>query len=264
MQKTLFSISKMDCPCEENLVRMQLANEPAVVRLQFDLGKRQLTVFHHGNLSQINELLSNLNLGAAQLQTEDIENTKVANDHHQRKMLWWVLAINFGFFIFEAGFGIIAHSMGLLADSLDMLADSLVYILSLLAVGATVVFKKRVATAAGLLQLLLAALGFVEVVRRFVGVEVMPDFITMMVVASLALGANMLCIVILQKANNGQEAHIKASMIFTANDVIINLGVIAAAVLVRIFENNKPDLIIGALVFVLVSQGAWRILKLGK
>ena len=54
----------------------------------------------------------------------------------------------------------------------------------------------------------------------------------------------------------------KASMIFTSNDVIINLGVITAGVLVNWLNSNKPDLIIGTIVFVLVIQGAVRILKL--
>lgn len=56
----------------------------------------------------------------------------------------------------------------------------------------------------------------------------------------------------------------KASMIFTSNDVIINLGVISAGVLVNVFDSGKPDLIIGAIVFALVIQGAIRILKLSK
>ena len=56
----------------------------------------------------------------------------------------------------------------------------------------------------------------------------------------------------------------KASMIFTSNDVIINLGVIVAGLLVYSLDSNKPDLIIGTIVFFLVVQGALRILKLGK
>ena len=56
----------------------------------------------------------------------------------------------------------------------------------------------------------------------------------------------------------------KASMIFTSNDVVINIGVIIAGFLVNWFNSNKPDLIIGIVVFVLVIQGAFRILKLSK
>lgn len=53
-------------------------------------------------------------------------------------------------------------------------------------------------------------------------------------------------------------------MIFTSNDVIINLGVIATGILVHVTNANEPDLIIGTLVFVVVMRGAFSILKLGK
>ena len=56
----------------------------------------------------------------------------------------------------------------------------------------------------------------------------------------------------------------KASMIFTANDVIINIGVIIAGVLVYFMQSKYPDLIIGSIVFLIVVRGAIRILKLSK
>jgi Co/Zn/Cd efflux system component len=154
--------------------------------------------------------------------------------------------------------------MGLVADSLDMLADSFVYGISLLAVGKSLIKKKRVALMAGYFQLTLAVIGFVEVVRRFLGVVDLPDFSTMIVISILALIANAICLFLLQKSKNKEEAHLQASMIFTSNDVIINLGVIVAGILVNWLDSNKPDLIIGTIVFLIVIQGAFRILKLSK
>ena len=160
--------------------------------------------------------------------------------------------------------GLISKSMGLVADSLDMLADSFVYGISLLAVGGTVIKKKRIAKIAGYFQIALATIGFLEVLRRFFGEQKLPDFSTMIVVSVFALIANGICLYILQKSKIKEEAHMKASMIFTSNDVIINLGVIIAGILVNWLSSNKPDLIIGTIVFVLVIQGAFRILKLSK
>ena len=88
-------------------------------------------------------------------------------------------------------------------------------------------------------------------------------FATMIVVSLLALVANGFCLYLLQKSKSN-EAHMQASAIFTSNDVVINLGVIAAGVLVYLFGSNKPDLIVGMIVFVVVVRGALRILKLGK
>jgi Co/Zn/Cd efflux system component len=56
----------------------------------------------------------------------------------------------------------------------------------------------------------------------------------------------------------------KASIIFNSNDVVINEGVIIAGIMVHWLSYNKPDLIIGSIVFTLVIQGAFRILQLGK
>ena len=263
MKKTTFEITKMDCPSEENLIRMKLDGITEVKHLEFDIPNRKLSVMHTGQLTEIERSLMDLNLGVKRLQTEQSDQTVFKEHSNQRKLLWIVLVINFAFFIIEMTTGLISKSMGLVADSLDMLADSFVYGISLFTVGGTMATKKNVSKLAGYFQITLAFIGFVEVIRRFIGEEKMPDFSTMIVVSILALTANGICLYLLQKSKSN-EAHMQASMIFTSNDVIINLGVIFAALLVNWLNSSKPDLIIGSIVFVLVVQGAIRILKLGK
>ena len=56
----------------------------------------------------------------------------------------------------------------------------------------------------------------------------------------------------------------QASMIFTSNDVIVNIGVIVAGILVYFTNSKIPDLVIGVFVFVIVGKGAFRILKLSR
>jgi Co/Zn/Cd efflux system component len=153
--------------------------------------------------------------------------------------------------------------MGLIADSLDMLADSIVYGLSLLAVGAALSRKKKVAKLSGYFQAFLAFLGLVEVLRRFLGFEGMPIFQNMIIVSFLALIANSVSLYLIQK-NRSDEAHMKASAIFTSNDIIINIGVIVAGVLVYLTSSEYPDLIIGTIIFGIVIRGAIRILNLAK
>jgi len=253
----------MDCPSEENLIRMKLDGLAAIQHLEFDIPHRRLSVYHEGQLDDIETAIYQLNLNSQRLKTEKTASYISTEHATQRKLLWSVLFINFGFFIVEITTGFIYGSMGLVADSLDMLADSFVYGLSLFAVGGTVLRKKRIATASGYLQVFLALLGFLEVIRRFVSVEKLPDVNIMMIVSGLALMGNATCLYLLQKSKS-HEAHMRASMIFTSNDVIVNIGVIVAALCVYMLESNKPDLIIGAMVFVLVMHGAFRILKLGR
>jgi Co/Zn/Cd efflux system component len=263
MEKTTFQIPQMDCPSEETLIRLKLDGIPAIHNLAFDLPNRRLMVFHDGELERIESSILGLNLGGQRVRTEHSDEVAFAEQQSQRKLLWTVLAINFVFFVIELTTGLISASMGLVADSLDMLADAFVYALSLFAVGGTAARKKSIARVAGCFQIALAVSGLVEVVRRFIGVEEMPDFATMIVVSILALLANAFSLYLLQKSQS-KEAHIQASAICTSNDVIINLGVISAGILVHWFDSNKPDLLIGTIVFAVVVRGATRILQLGR
>ena len=261
MLKTVFKISKMDCPSEENLIRMKLSDIDGVMQLNFDLEDRILTVFHTNDVIPIEKAIEELNLNGNRISSEQSEITIDESSTNQSKLLWTVLIINFVFFVIEMSTGIISKSMGLVADSLDMLADSFVYGLSLVAVGGTVLKKKRIAKYAGYFQITLATIGIVEVIRRFLGFEALPVFSTMIIVSIFALIANGVCLFLLQKSKS-TEAHMRASMIFTSNDIIINLGVIVAGVLVHWLNSGLPDLMIGIIVFVLVIQGVLRILKL--
>lgn len=265
MNKTIFEIPKMDCPSEEQLIRVKLSGISSIANLDFDIPNRKLTVFHQGSNELIEKAVLELNLGGSKISSEPTDQAEWFEENiDQKKLLWTVLLINFGFFLLEITTGLLSKSMGLVADSLDMLADSFVYGISILAVGGTLTRKKRIAQLAGYFQIILAIIGFAEVLRRFLGSEKLPDFSTMIVISIFALIANGICLYLLQKSKSKEEAHMKASMIFTSNDVIINLGVITAGVLVHWLNSNKPDLIIGTVVFALVIQGAMRILKLGK
>ncbi len=254
----------MDCPSEENLIRMKLDGIESIANLDFDISNRKLTVFHRGEIDQIEKYIAELNLGGKRISSEHTSQTDFVENKSQKKLLWSVLVINFSFFIIEMSTGLFSKSMGLVADSLDMLADSFVYGISLFAVGGTVIKKKKIAKLAGYFQIALAIIGFVEVLRRFIGDEQLPDFSTMIIISIFALIANGICLYILHQSKSKEEAHMKASMIFTSNDVIINLGVIIAGIMVNLLSSNKPDLIIGTIVFALVIQGAFRILKLSK
>ena len=255
----------MDCPSEEQMIRMKLSDLTNINSLDFDIANRQLTVFHTDKYDQIFQRLDNLKFDTSFIDSISVDNYEAStnNTDRERKLLWQVLAINFFFFALELTTGFISNSMGLIADSLDMLADSIVYGLALFAVGGTMTRKKNIAKSAGYFQLMLAVFGFIEVIRRFIGTEIVPAFQTMIIISVLALIGNGICLYLLQKSKSN-EAHMQASMIFTSNDVIVNLGVIVAGGLVYLTNSKFPDLIVGIIVFFIVGQGAFKILKLSK
>lgn len=266
MIKTKFKISKMDCSCEENLIRLKLGDFLNIKRLDFDLASRTLSIFHTEDEQEIARKIDTLKLSSSIIESSEVEdgNQELSvDDKKQRSSLWIVLGINLAFFFIEISTGFLSRSMALVADSLDMLADAFVYGLSLFVVGATIAKKKLVAKLSGYFQILLAGMGFTEVIKRAIGMEEIPQFQTMIVVSALALLANATSLYILQRTKN-KEAHIQASVICSSNDIIINAGVILAGVCVWLLDSKVPDLAIGTIVFVIVIRGAIRILKLSK
>ncbi|WKN45406.1 cation transporter [Tunicatimonas pelagia] len=263
MNKSTFRITKMDCPSEEQMIRMKLAPYEQVKQLSFDIPNRILAVYHTGDIKSIHRAIGELQLNDRLESTEEAELPVATDDSRQRKILWWVLGINFGFFAVEMTTGWISRSMGLIADSLDMLADSIVYGLSLFAVGAAISRKKKVARISGYFQMGLALLGFLEVLRRFFSDSETPLFEWMIIISALALIGNLVSLWLINKAKS-EEAHMQASAIFTSNDIVVNGGVIVAGVLVYLLNNKWPDLVIGGIVFTFVARGAIRILKLSQ
>lgn len=265
--KSIYKISKMDCHSEERLIRMKLEGIEEIQNLEFDISNRKLTVIHKNNGDIITQQLNELNFDSKLIETAEYNEIRLPENalvnRNEMKVLVIVLIINAVFFAIEMTFGWISKSMGLVADSLDMFADASVYGLSIFAVGKAVTSKKNIAKFSGYIQLGLAVFGFMEVLRRFLGFGELPDYKTMMIVAGFAFIANMICLYLLQKQKSS-EAHMKASMIFTSNDIVVNLGVIAAGFLVNLLSSNKPDLIIGSIVFIVVARGAFRILKIAK
>ena len=264
---SVYAVPKMDCPSEERIIRLALNGFDEIRALSFDLSNRRLKVVHDGEADPITAKLTTLGLGASLQETAaaDPETIKAAESSaasakQESVTLRWLLGINAVLFVVEMTAGLIAQSTGLIGESLDNFADAAVYVLALYAVGHSVKMQVRAAHLAGVLQLILAVGVLAEVVRRFVyGSE--PESLMMMAIAFVALIANTSCLLLISKHREG-GAHMKASWIFSANDVVINLGVITAGVLVAWTGSNYPDLIIGTIAGVVVLNGARRILAL--
>lgn len=271
MKRTTFHIKGMDCPSEERTIRLALDGVSAIRRLEFDLPNRRLLVWHQAGAAEaITGHLEPLGYGARLVGTSDAspEEVAVANQGEsegtdvQARTLWVLLVTNAVMFVVELSAGLVFESSGLLADSLDMLADAGVYGLSLYAVGRTAAHKLRATRVSGLLQAALALGALVEVGRRAIwGSEPQPEW--MMGVALVALVANVACLALVYRHRDG-EVHMKASYIFSANDVLANLGVILAGALVAATGSHLPDLIVGLAIGGLVLSGAVRILRLAR
>jgi len=180
----------------------------------------------------------------------------------QRKVLFTLLLINGVMFVIEFGVGLYAQSTGLIADSVDMLADASVYGIAILAVGQGTLAKARAAHISGVIQVLLAFGVIVDVVRRFLlGSE--PHSTLMLLMGFAALLANLACLALLARHRKG-EVHMRASWVFSRNDVLANLGVMIGGALVAAFHSPLPDLLIGAAIAAMVMHGGISIIRSAK
>ncbi len=264
--RSVFRIPGMDCPTEEQLIRLALAGLGEIRSLDFDLAARELEVVHTGSPDPLLAALEPLGMGARLTGSVPVDRAEALPDEpggapagSQRRALWWVLGINAAMFALELVAGILGRSTGLVADSVDMLADASIYAIALMAAG-DLASQRRSARLSGWLQLALAVLVLVEVLRRAAAGSA-PVEALMVGVGLLALAANLACVAILARHRRG-GAHLRASWIFTTNDALANIGVIVAGVLVGVTGSAVPDLVIGTAIAVLVASGAWRILRM--
>ena len=176
----------------------------------------------------------------------------------ERKTLFTLLSINAFMFVSELILGWIAQSAGLIADSLDMLADAAVYGVSLFVVGRGVVLQVKSARISGALQVVLGIGVLFEVIRRMIfGSE--PQSLLIISLGFFALLANIYCLALIYKHREG-GVHMRASWIFSTNDVVANVGIIISGGLVALLGSRYPDLIIGALISIVIVRGGFKIL----
>ncbi len=182
-----------------------------------------------------------------------------AKNANERRILRVALALNAAMAVIGGVAGWIAQSTGLLADALDMLSDATAYAIGLVAIGRTARFKANAALFSGSVLLVLGIGILVEVGRRVVfGAEPLSGW--MIGTALLSLAVNVTVLRMLAPLKSG-EVHLRATWLFTRADVVANLGVILAGMLVLWLRSPYPDFFIGALIGLYVIKEAFEILR---
>lgn len=183
-------------------------------------------------------------------------------DASQKRILLTLLLINAIMFVSEMVVGLIAQSTGVIADSLDMLADAMVYGIAFAAIGKAASKKNQAARISGYFQIAIAGMVMADIIRRYiVGSE--PESTLMFGISCVALAANVTCLYLISKQRKG-EVHMRASWIFSKNDVLANLGVILASILIHFNGSRWPDFVIGCIITIVVLRGGFQILKEAK
>lgn len=181
-----------------------------------------------------------------------------SSNAQDRRILWYVLLINLAQSALGMGVGVWASSTALIGAALDNLADASVYAVGIYAVGRSVRAKVAAARLSGWLLIGLSILLVGEVMRRFMGSEA-PIGPAMMVMAGVNAAINVYCLRLL-KRHKGEDVNFKASAIFTSNDSIVNMAILASGILVLWLGSNVPDLILGIVSALFAANGGREIL----
>ncbi|HCQ54611.1 cation transporter [Brevundimonas diminuta] len=187
----------------------------------------------------------------------------MSGSHHgeglQRRTLLIVLVLNVLLFVMLGLGGLFAESSALLANAADNGSDAIVYLISFLAVGRAMAWKRGAARLSGIMLLVFAAGVLIDVGRRWiVGTE--PVGWTMMGLAVIAAVVNLICLMLIRR-QGGDDVNMRAAETFSFNDFASNGGILVAGGLVMALNQAWPDLLVGLIVAAIALKGGLDILK---
>lgn len=175
----------------------------------------------------------------------------------QSRVLWIVLAINFAMFGIEAVFAFVAGSLALLADSLDMLGDAMTYGVSLFVVSRGLEAKASAAKFKAWI-ILVSAVGILAAASYRAFFQAVPSYEVMGVVGFIALAANGVCLLLLSRYRHS-DVNMSSVWLCSRNDIVANISVLFAALLVSYFASPWPDLVVGGALSFLFFRSAMQI-----
>ena len=185
---------------------------------------------------------------------------RAGRDPAYRRALWIVVLLNLGFGVVEAVGGFIARSQALKADSLDFLGDGSITFIGLLALAWAERTRARVALAQGLFLAVLGCGVLAAAIWRVVH-AVAPSAEIMGGLGFVALLVNVSAALALVRFLDTCDANARAIWLFSRNDSLANLAVIAAAGIVAWTKSAWPDLAVAGAIAGLFLHSAWQIVS---
>lgn len=190
----------------------------------------------------------------------EADTKRTGTDPAYRRALWIVVVLNIGFGLLELVGGFVAGSQALKADSLDFIGDGSITLVGLIALGWAAVARSRVALVQGvfLASLGLGVIGFAAW-RAFHALP--PEAELMGGIGIAALVVNVSAALILARFRDQGDATSRAIWLFSRNDALANIAVIAAAALVAWTGQAWPDLVVAGVIALLFLHSAYDIIR---
>ena len=176
-----------------------------------------------------------------------------------RKALWVALAINLIMFVVEIISGLRSGSVSLLADAIDFAGDAANYGITLVVLSMGLVWRSRAAMVKGLTML---AFGVFVLGRAgwSVYADVVPEPLTMGVIGTLALIANVIVALMLYAFREG-DSNMRSVWLCSRNDAIGNVAVMIAAAGVFGTGAAWPDLVVALVMAGLALSAGFSVVR---
>ncbi|MGA4507265.1 cation transporter [Propionibacteriaceae bacterium G1746] len=188
--------------------------------------------------------------------TEDHEqDSPVIEASTLRRTVLTVALLNFAYFFVEFAVALFAGSVSLLADSVDFLEDTAVNLLIFIALGWSLARQARLGKLMALIILMPAAFAGWEAIKRFSDPQA-PAIVPIIVASLGAIVVNGTSAWLLARVRHARGSLSRAAFLSARNDVLVNLAIIAMALVTLWTNSGWPDLILGCGIILLALHAA--------
>lgn len=172
-----------------------------------------------------------------------------------RRTVAVVALLNFSWFWVEIGVALGIGSVALFADSVDFLEDTAINLLILLGLTLPLRWRSRLGKAMAVIILIPAAAALVQAAREFLDPSA-PEPVPLLVTAGGAILVNGVCAFILGRYRESVGSMSRAAYLAARNDVVANLAIIAAGLVMLGWRSGWPDLVVGVGILLLNLHAA--------
>lgn len=175
-----------------------------------------------------------------------------------RRAVLIVAMLNLSYFFVEFSVALVAGSVSLLADSVDFLEDTAINLLIFVALGWQLARRAVMGKAMALIILGPASVAAWTAIQRFTD-PVAPDVLPVVLASLGAIVVNGTSAWLLVSVRHHGGSLSSAAFLSARNDVLVNVAIIAMAVLTVWTASGWPDLILGCFIILLALHAAYEV-----
>lgn len=175
-----------------------------------------------------------------------------------RRIVLVVALLNLSYFFVEFTVALAAGSVSLLADSVDFLEDTAINLLIFVALGWPLAKRAAMGKLMAVVILGPAAVAAWEAIQRFAD-PVAPDVVPVVLASLGAIVINGTSAWLLTRVRHHGGSLSRAAFLSARNDVLVNVSIIAMAIITLWSTSGWPDLILGCVIIGLALRAAYEV-----